>query len=194
MATYLIFFLDQELIMAHVVVIGGGLGGLPTVYELRHFLGKEHQVTLISDKSQFTFIPGLIRVVLNLKALTEIQLDLKSLTEPRGIKYIEGKVTNLDPDQQLISIDQEQQLNYDYLAIATGSSLAFNEIPGLGTNGGYTQSVCTPDHALQARLAWLEFLDNPGSLVVGAMPGTGCFGPAYEFVLMADWECLGSRS
>lgn len=23
---------------------------------------------------------------------------------------------------------------------------------------------------------------------MGAMPGTGCFGPAYEFVLMADWE------
>ena len=138
--------------MAHVVVIGGGLGGLPTAYELRHFLPKEHQVTLISDRSQFTFIPGLIRVALNLKPLAEIQLDLQPLTEPRGIQYIAGKVTALDPDQQIITTDREQQINYDYLAIATGASLAFDEIPGLGPYSGYTHSVCTPDHALQARL------------------------------------------
>ena len=174
--------------MAHVVVIGGGLGGLPTAYELRHFLPKEHQVTLISDRSQFTFIPGLIRVALNLKPLAEIQIDLQPLTEPRGIQYIAGKVTALDPDQQIITTDREQQINYDYLAIATGASLAFDEIPGLGPHSGYTHSVCTPDHALQARLSWLEFMENPGSLVVGAIPGTVCFGPAYEFVLMADWE------
>ena len=55
--------------MANVVVIGGGLGGLPTAYELRHYLPKKHTVTLISDKPQFTFIPGLIRVALNLNPL-----------------------------------------------------------------------------------------------------------------------------
>ena len=40
--------------MANVVVIGGGLGGLPAAYELRHYLSKEHTVTLIADKPQFT--------------------------------------------------------------------------------------------------------------------------------------------
>jgi sulfide:quinone oxidoreductase len=40
---------------------------------------------------------------------------------------------------------------------------------------------------LEARTAWLNFLERPGHLVVGAAPGAGCFGPAYEFVLMADW-------
>ncbi len=38
--------------MAHVTVIGAGLGGLPAAYELRHLLPPEHQVTLISDKSE----------------------------------------------------------------------------------------------------------------------------------------------
>jgi sulfide:quinone oxidoreductase len=30
-------------------------------------------------------------------------------------------------------------------------------------------------------------LRKPGPLVVGATAGAACFGPAYEFVLMADW-------
>lgn len=174
--------------MANVVVIGGGLGGLPTAYELRHYLPREHAVTLISERPEFTFIPGLIRVALNLNPLEDIQLDLSQLTKRHGIEWVLGKVTALDRAKQEITVEKDKKINYDYLAIATGASLAFDEIPGLGPHGGYTQSVCTPDHALQARSAWLEFLENPGSLVVGAMPGTGCFGPAYEFLLMADWE------
>ncbi len=174
--------------MANVVVIGGGLGGLPTAYELRHYLPKEHTVTLISDKPQFTFIPGLIRVALNLNPLEHIQLDLSHLSRRHGIEWVSGKVTALNPNTKEITVADKQKINYDYLAIATGASLAFEEMPGLGPDGGYTQSVCTPDHALEARSAWLEFLENPGPLVIGAMPGAGCFGPAYEFLLMADWE------
>lgn len=174
--------------MANVVVIGGGLGGLPTAYELRHYLPKEHTVTLISDKAEFTFIPGLIRVALNLNSLDHIQLNLSQLTQRHGIKWVLGKVTALNPNTQQITVEDGQKIYYDYLAIAVGSSLAFDEIPGLGPHGGYTQSVCTPEHALEAKSAWLEFLENPGDLVVGAMPGAGCFAPAYEFVLMADQE------
>ena len=55
--------------MANVVVVGAGLGGLPAAYELRHGLSRDHIVTLISDRPEFTFIPGLIRVALGLKPL-----------------------------------------------------------------------------------------------------------------------------
>ncbi|MGC9524315.1 MAG: NAD(P)/FAD-dependent oxidoreductase [Limnospira sp.] len=180
--------------MAHVVVIGAGLGGLPTAYELRHHLPAEHKVTLISDKPEFTFIPGLIRVGLNLNPLEHIQLELEPLARRHGLDLICGHITHFDPENRYLIVDG-QTLEFDYAAIATGASLAFDEAPGLGPHGGYTQSVCTPDHAVEAREAWLEFLKDPGSLVVGAMPGAGCFGPAYEFLLMADWELrrLGLR-
>ncbi len=104
--------------MANIVVIGGGLGGLPTAYELRHYLPKEHTVTLISDKPQFTFIPGLIRVALNLNSLEHIQLDLKQLTRRKGIEWVSEKVTALDPNRQKITVENNQIINYDYLAIA----------------------------------------------------------------------------
>lgn len=174
--------------MAHVVVIGAGLGGLPTAYELRHLLSLEHTVTLVSDRPNFTFIPGLIQVALDLESLDAVQLDVAKLAKRHGLEWVEGKVTALDPDAKRITVEGDRILDYDYVAIGTGASFAFDDIPGLGPHGGYTHSVCSPSHALSAREAWLKFLENPGSLVVGAMPGAGCFGPAYEFILMADWE------
>jgi len=174
--------------MAKVVVMGAGLGGLPTAYELRHLLPKEHTVTLISDRPEFTFIPGLIRVALNLNPLEQIQLDLAQLTKRHGIAWILGKVTDIAPEAKRITVGENQTVDYDYMAIATGASFAFDTVPGLGPDGGYTHSVCTPNHALEARSAWLKFLEAPGPLVVGAMAGVSCFGPAYEFLMMAEWE------
>lgn len=174
--------------MAKIAIIGAGLGGLPAAYELRHYLSRRHEVTLISEKPKFTFIPGLIQVALGLKPLHHIQLNLAKLAQRHGIKLIEKAVTGLDPEGKTIAFAGGDKLAYDYAVIATGASLNFAAIPGLGPHGGYTQSVCTPSHAIAAKEAWLQFLENPGELVVGAAPGAGCFGPAYEFVLMTDWE------
>ena len=177
--------------MANVVVIGAGLAGLPAAYELRHLLPHHHTVTLISNEPKFTFIPGLIEVALDLKPLAQIQLDLLPLAQRHGLNLVLGKVTAFDPQAKSITVEGEIReilIQYDCVAIATGASLAFEQIPGLGPQDGYSQSVCTPDHALGARQAWLSFLEHPGPIIVGAAPGAGCFGPAYEFALMADHE------
>ncbi|MBE9068743.1 NAD(P)/FAD-dependent oxidoreductase [Leptolyngbya cf. ectocarpi LEGE 11479] len=174
--------------MANVVVIGAGLAGLPAAYELRHLLPSKHTVTLISSETKFTFIPGLIQVALGLKLLEHVQLDLSRLAQRHHLDWVPGRVTALDPQTRSITVEGERTIEYDYVAIATGASLAFAQIPGLGPHGGYTQSVCTPDHAIAAHQAWLDFLNNPGPIVIGAAPGAGCFGPAYEFALMADHE------
>ncbi|MGB3639637.1 MAG: FAD/NAD(P)-binding oxidoreductase [Rivularia sp. (in: cyanobacteria)] len=172
--------------MVHVVIVGAGIGGLPTAYELRRLLPKSHRITLISDSSKFTFIPSLPWVAFDLTPLENIQLDIKNLLLGRGIDWIEGKVTALDPDAQILDV-AGKTLNYDYVVIATGASLALDAVTGLGPEQGYTQSVCNPHHAVLAREAWRKFLDNPGPIVVGAVPKASCFGPLYEFALLADY-------
>ncbi|ALF56395.1 sulfide:quinone reductase [Nostoc piscinale CENA21] len=172
--------------MVHVVVIGAGIGGLPTAYELRHLLPKCDRITLISDNPKFTFIPSLPWVALDLTPLENVQLDIENLLRGRGIAWLEGKVTNLDPHNQTLNI-AGKTIDYDYAVIATGASLALDSVPGLGPEKGYTQSVCNPHHALLARQEWRKFIENPGSLVVGAVPGASCFGPLYEFALLADY-------
>ncbi len=168
--------------MARVVVIGAGLGGLPAAYELRHHLGKAHQVTLVSEFPQFTFVPGLVHVALGHINLDRVQLDLQMLADYHDLEWIQGKVIKLDPRNRQI-FTNDRLLEYDYVVIASGSELANDVVPGLGI---FTHSVCTPRHAVLAQTAWEKFVEQPGDLVVGAAPGAGCFGPAYEFVLLAE--------
>jgi sulfide:quinone oxidoreductase len=44
--------------MAHIVVIGAGVGGVPCAYELRKKLAKEHRVTLVGSSPYFEFTPS----------------------------------------------------------------------------------------------------------------------------------------
>lgn len=44
--------------MAHVVVMGAGLAGMPAAYDLKKSLGKQHEVTLINPAASFQFTPS----------------------------------------------------------------------------------------------------------------------------------------
>ena len=70
-----------------------------------------------------------------------------------------------------------RRLTYDYLVIATGPALAFDEIEGLGPEQN-TVSICHVDHAKKTAERWEQFCKNPGPIVIGAVQGASCFGPA----------------
>ncbi len=172
--------------MAHIVVIGSGIGGLPTAYELRHLLPSYHRITVVTDSPKFTFIPSLPWVAMGLTPLSQIQLNVKPPLARLGIELVIGQVGAIDPEKQKITVGNSR-INYDLVVIATGAELALDAVPGLGPEAGYTQSVCNPHHAEIAHQAWEQFLQNPGQIVVGAVPGASCFGPMYEFALLADF-------
>jgi len=44
--------------MAHVLIVGGGFGGIVAAEELAKKLGPEHQITLVSRNSDFLFYPA----------------------------------------------------------------------------------------------------------------------------------------
>lgn len=83
--------------MAHIVIVGAGLGGLPTAYELRHILPRQHQITVISESPHFTFIPSLPWVALGLTSLDSIQMSLEHRLKQRRINWIHGRVDKLNP-------------------------------------------------------------------------------------------------
>ena len=45
--------------MAHVVIIGASTGGLPAAYDLHSTLGKQLQITVISNSDTFHFVPSI---------------------------------------------------------------------------------------------------------------------------------------
>lgn len=171
--------------MAHIVVIGAGIGGMPAAYDLKKTLGKGHDVTLIGTSEHFQFTPSNPWVAVGWRQPEQVLVPIRPNVEKKGIRFIAQAVTELAPKENRLSLADGQTLHYDYLVIATGPKLAFEEIPGTGPEG-HTQSVCTTPHAEHAGKAYEEFLKNPGPVVIGAAQGASCFGPAYEFAMIVD--------
>ncbi len=171
--------------MAHIVVLGAGLGGMPAAYDLKKVLGKQHEVTLVNPAEHFQFTPSNPWVTVGWRKLDEVLVPIRPHVEKKGIRFACQAVTHLEPEHNRLRLADGGQLEYDYLVIATGPKLAFDEIPGLGPDA-HTHSICTSPHAARAAEAYEAFLRNPGPVVIGAVQGASCFGPAYEFAMIVD--------
>lgn len=170
--------------MAHIVIMGAGIGGLPAAYDFRDILGPGHDITIINNTDYFSFTPSNPWVAVGWRTRADITFPLAGYLAKKDIKLIAQPVTELKPDDNTLVLRDGSTVQYDYLVIATGPKLAFEEVEGLGPHGGHTHSVCTTDHAEKAYEGWKEFVKAPGPLIVGAVQGASCFGPAYETALI----------
>ena len=169
--------------MAHIVVLGAGIGGMPAAYELRAALDRSHRITVVNALEYFQFVPSNPWLAVGWREREAITFPLRPHLEKKGIEFIAQRVKRIDAEGNALQLEGGTRLPYDYLVIATGPKLSFDEVPGAGPEH-HTQSICTVDHAQQAHDAYQRFLQDPGAAVIGAMPGASCFGPAYEFAFI----------
>jgi sulfide:quinone oxidoreductase len=172
--------------MAHIVIMGAGLGGMPAAYEIRELLDKQHRVTVINATDTFQFTPSNPWVAVGWRERKTVTLPIAPYLAKKGIDFIGKPVTAIDAPANRLTVEGGETVDYDYLVITTGPKLSFDEVPGAGPHGGHTHSVCTVPHAEAFWAAYQEFLKDPGPMVIGAMPGASCFGPAYEFTFIVD--------
>ncbi len=173
--------------MAHIIIIGAGLGGMPMAYEMRELLRNGDRLTVVSNQSRFHFVPSNPWVAVDWRQRQDIELDLAPLLSRKGIALVQCGARRVHPERNQVELEDGSSLDYDFLIIATGPRLAFDEIEGLGPQG-HTQSICHVDHALQAAESWKSFVAAPGPVVVGAVQGASCFGPAYEYAFIMETD------
>jgi len=178
--------------MARIVILGAGTGGMPCAYEMREALGKEHSVTVINASDTFQFVPSNPWVGVGWRNANDTTFKIRPYLERKGVEFIAGTATEIDPGENRITMESGDTVDYDYLVITTGPRLAFEEVEGSGPDG-HTLSVCTIDHAERAWDEYRKFVENPGPIVVGAMPFASCFGPAYEYAFILDTDLRKRR-
>jgi sulfide:quinone oxidoreductase len=171
--------------VAHIVVLGAGLGGVIMAYEMKDQLGRDDRLTVITKGSSYSFVPSNPWVAVGWRDREEIEVDLTDIMNRRGITLMTQGAARVHPVENRVELTDGGQVDYDYLVIATGPDLAFDEIPGLGPEG-HTQSVCHIDHALKAEQAFKQLVAKPGPVIIGAVQGASCFGPAYEFLFILE--------
>ncbi|HEY9150789.1 MAG TPA: FAD/NAD(P)-binding oxidoreductase, partial [Gammaproteobacteria bacterium] len=155
--------------------------------ELREALGTGHRITVVSNTDHFSFIPSNPWVAVGWRSRADVSFPLEPYLRKKQIEFTSVGASEIRPDDNEVVLGDGTTLHYDYLVIATGPKLAFDEVQGMGP-GGFSQSICTLDHAEHAYQAWQRFLQDPGPIVVGAAPMASCFGPAYEYAFILDAE------
>ena len=121
--------------------MGAGFGGLTTANLLQKNLSLssvEHQISIVDSKDYF--IMGLVNlwILSGIRTLEDSKVALSRL-ENKGISYLNGEVTVIDPVSRTVTIKGTStfRLEYDYLVIALGTEFALEHVRGFLENGGY---------------------------------------------------------
>ncbi|MBB3590334.1 NADH dehydrogenase [Rhizobium sp. BK529] len=107
----------------HVVVVGGGFGGLQLVNGLK---GAGVRITLIDRRNHHLFQPLLYQVATTILSTSEIAWPIRHLYADRPeVTVLLGEVNGVDPQAKSVSLRSGMVLNYDTLVLATGATHAY---------------------------------------------------------------------
>ncbi len=178
------------------VILGAGFAGHTAALHLSHLVSGRADVTVVAPRNRFTWFPSLIWVGTGTMPEQEVTFELAPVYEKIGVSYVDGRATTILPDERRVLVQNaggsEQYLAYDYLLNATGPYLNFAATPGLGPESGNTTSVCSVEHAVNARARYLETVEalkkgRRRRIVVGVgHPTATCEGAAFEYLMNVD--------
>ncbi|MDW9682076.1 NAD(P)/FAD-dependent oxidoreductase [Sinorhizobium meliloti] len=107
----------------HVVVVGGGFGGLQLVNDLK---GAPVKVTLIDRRNHHLFQPLLYQVATTVLATSEIAWPIRRLYRDRQeVTTLLGEVAGVDMIAKEVTLAHGQSIPYDTLVLATGATHAY---------------------------------------------------------------------
>ncbi|TAM58004.1 NAD(P)/FAD-dependent oxidoreductase [bacterium] len=179
-----------------IVILGAGFAGHTAALHLSRLLKHQAEITVVSPGNRFTWFPSLIWVGTGTMPADNVHFTLAPVYERIGVHYVDGRATEIHPDENTVAVergDGSRELRpYDYCVNATGPFLNFAATPGLGPQTGNTWSVCSVEHAEQARDHYLAVVaelekGQRKRLVIGTgHPTATCEGAAFEYLMNVD--------
>ena len=163
-----------------ILILGGGVGGIVTANALRKQLSAEHRVIVVEKNAEHVFSPSLLWVMVGMRQPGQITKNLERMLKP-GVELIQAEVQVIDPEGQRVKTSRGD-LDYDYLVIALGASLAPEIMPG------FKESAYTPYDLEGATDLWNALQSFEGgrvAVLVSSMPYK-CPAAPYETALLLD--------
>ena len=124
--------------MPHVVIVGGGFGGLNAA---RALAGADARVTLLDRHNYHLFQPLLYQVATASLSPGDVASPIRwILRHQKNVEVLLANVREIDPVGRRVLIDAEESMPYDYLVLASGAAHAYfghpewaERAPGLKT-------------------------------------------------------------
>jgi NADH dehydrogenase len=103
----------------HVVILGGGFGGLYAARALKH---ARVRITLVDRRNHHLFQPMLYQVATAALNPSDIAAPIRSVLRKQGnTEVLLGEAASIDPDERVVRLTDGASLKYDYLIVATGA-------------------------------------------------------------------------
>ena len=118
----------------HIVILGGGFGGLAAANEIRKSLSESQaKITIIDKKDWFMVGFAKLWIISGARTFEDSTGSLHDLPK-KGINFLKDEITKLNLENKTVQT-KSQVVPYDFLLISTGAVLAPQRIPGLLENG-----------------------------------------------------------
>lgn len=128
----------------HVVIVGGGFGGISLAKKLKK---ADVDITIIDKNNHHLFQPLLYQVATAALSPGDIAVPIRAiLGERKGLKVLLGNVTEVNKKDKFVSLENGRQINFDYLVLAPGAQYNYfgnddwkQHAPGLKSVGDALQ-------------------------------------------------------
>lgn len=118
----------------HVVILGGGFGGLSAANELRNSLSSSQVRITVIDKKDW-FMVGFAKLwIINGTRTFENSIGSLNELQKKEIDFIKDEIITINLKNKNIET-KSQSISFDFLIIAMGAILSPQKIPGLQENG-----------------------------------------------------------
>jgi NADH dehydrogenase len=118
----------------HVIVIGGGFGGLAIVRQLARARRRGRlatRVTLIDRRNHHTFQPLLYQVATAGLQTQDVGISLRAILRRQDVEIRLGEVAGIDTDHRTVTLSDGATLAYDHLVVAAGAITEDFGVPGV---------------------------------------------------------------
>ena len=118
----------------HVVILGGGFGGLSAANEIRNSLDSSKVKITIIDKKDW-FMVGYAKLWI-MNGTRTFENSIGSLNElpKKQINFIKDEIIEINYNDNFVKTNSEN-ISFDFLIISMGAVLAPERVPGLVENG-----------------------------------------------------------
>lgn len=156
----------------HVLVLGGNFAGLGAAQKIRDHAGTAVEITVIDRKAYLDYIPNIpLEIFEGRDPAVTMHMPLVEALARDHIAFRQAEVLGIDPDRRQVEVRPSERpgspvyrLGYDYLVIALGARLAYDEIEGFAEHG---HTVSDAFHANRL-IAFLKEDYRGGPIAIGS--------------------------
>jgi sulfide:quinone oxidoreductase len=123
------FYIPTSNARAKVVIVGGGAAGISIAARLCRALEKP-DITLIDPSSTHYYQPGFTLIGAGVFKPGQV-LRTEAEFIPRGVKWLQDRVIEADPDHNAVTTAAHGVVKYDFMVLCPGLQMDFDAIEGI---------------------------------------------------------------